>query len=249
MRTTILLSGVTSLLLHGFVLSQWPSPIVQIPRWKASEPLDVVYWTSASLAPRVAGLTISVREVAPAPPSARVISPPSILREPERLKRLQSAPATPASPPPPAAHPDPSTARLPVGKGWVPRPESRPGFPKPPDRVAASLAVPSLLTSAEFVQFEYKQRLREQLRRAIAYPSGVGVARGAARLRLTIARDGRIASASCLQADAPAFEQAILQGVASLGALPPLPAQHSNPTQTYEFRIVFTPDGDTTISP
>lgn len=225
MTKSVLACTAVSMALHGFLLSQWPSPLVNVPRWHATEPVEVTY-----LAPSPVP-AVEHRPSPPAAPPRRTLPLPSFLRPPERLAAPRPAPPVPSAPsaPPPAS--------LPAG---VPR-------PAPP--VEASLRpIPSLLTPGDFAQFRYKQMVRERLRRAIQYPVRTGAGEGAARLRLALGRDGRVVSAACLGAETPQFEVATMEGVAALEGLPPFPPEIADATLTYEFQILFKPGADTAVS-
>jgi len=104
------------------------------------------------------------------------------------------------------------------------------------------------LTPDDFAQFRYRRLVRGRLQRTIAYPTGHGAVQGTVRLRLTIARDGRVASATCLQPDAPLFEEAAMAGVTAAVPFPRFPPEVLSPTLTFEFRIAFTPGAEPFIS-
>lgn len=216
----LLLACAASVSLHWFVLSQWPSPVVRVPIWRSSEPLEVVYLPPApepaQAAPSTKAVAVAPR---PAPTSRPAPAPPTPRRVTQTLRR------------PPAA------------SGTVLAPRTV------PDAAPPAKPVPSLLTPADFAQFQYKQRVRQVLQRAIAYPMDVGLTRGSTRLRLTISRNGQVKAAACQAADAPRFEEATLDGVMAAAPFGPFPRELSAEELTFDFRVTFTPGVETSVSP
>ncbi len=108
---------------------------------------------------------------------------------------------------------------------------------------------PSLLTPADFARFRYKQMVRARLQRAILYPRGHAFEGGRARLRLTITREGQVASASCTSGESPVFEESVMAGVTAAGPFPAFPAELSVSQETYEFLVAYTPGAAASVSP
>lgn len=116
------------------------------------------------------------------------------------------------------------------------------------DRSTLPQPIPSLLTADDFSQFRYKQQVMVRLRQAIVYPTGAPP-HGAVRLRVTVAHDGQLLSASCAGTGTPVFEEAAMTGVSEAVPFPPFPREIPHAELTYEFLVAFREGSDPSISP
>ena len=170
-----MLAAAVSIGLHGFLLTQWPSPVVQVPRWTSAETIRITYLPSPG-PPRVDGVSrAAMRRLTPVHAAAASSGQEPRMANPA-VPPLPSV-AVPAAPPRPA-----------------------PTVSSPPSSVS-SPAIPSLLSPADFARFQYKQVIRERLRQGLRYPEGAGMtARGRVQLTMTLAPDGSVVTASCRSA-------------------------------------------------
>ena len=230
--TKTALACALSVGLHGFLLTQWPSPGGRFPIRHLTEPVQAVYLTSAA--------TPMSHLRAPVP-----LSP---VRSADQFSTRMAATAPAATPLLPAAPRPPPSPPAPLPAAPTRRVVSAPARP---DEAAPTWSgpIPSVLTPADFAQFRYKQMVRARLQRAILYPRGHALEGGRARLRLTITREGQVASASCTSVESPMFEESVMAGVAAAGPFPAFPAELPAAQETYEFLVAYTPGAATSVSP
>ena len=233
--TKTALACALSVGLHGFLLTQWPSPGGGGPLGHLLEPVQAVYLTAAA-APTISSR--APRMTAPVP--MRSSSAVGAARPSERLAARAPVPAPAVTPSPPVTPPR-----------WSPPTPSAPSAPPSarPREEETPPQSPSLLTPEDFAQFRYKQIVRARLQRAILYPTGHAVPGGRVRLRLTITRAGEVASASCTSAESPMFEESVMAGVAAAGPFPAFPADLDAAQETYEFLVAYAPGTSASVSP
>ncbi|MBI4227973.1 MAG: TonB family protein [Candidatus Omnitrophica bacterium] len=221
-------AGALSVGLHGFLLMQWPGPFVQPPRWQSSEPITVTYL------PAWEPLNEASRRAWPPGPAASPLEKPSgaAKRVSDRRVPRAGAPARPQR-----------------GMGGIvdPREDGGVGSRQDPAVSPHARPVPSLLTPADFAAFQYKQAVRARLQRAIRYPAQANGGQGSVRLQLTIGRTGALQAASCDEPSAPVFAEAAMEGMTAAAPFPPMPAELTLASETYEFFVAFLPGEDATI--
>lgn len=251
-------AGAVSLGLHGFLLSQWPSPFVQPPSWTSSEPMTVIYvpaWIegrqvnarSAALTSTPALRQGSPRGRSPEPELRSASGHGSAGQSPRRASAESAGPRAslgPVSPVRRTAIPEGADGAAPANQAGV-------GSRQAPAITSSfdARSVPSLLTPADFAAYQYKQLVRDRLRRAIRYPARANGGDGSVRLQLTVGRTGALQAASCEEASVPLFAAAAMEGVEAAAPFPPMPDDLTLASETYEFFIAFLPNADPELSP